>query len=627
MCLLCRNMRLRAFRRVDIVLSTSAFIFSSRGQSATGSGSHYMRHVATVSNHIQNKQVLHTSVDRPPAVRFGTQHLVKQFTGGNSLSLCHCGACMANHNVAAQRIVTRTQAEVGGEHSLGVCSDRGDSMRHASLNPHRMTPVACRPIIKCGKSGCTGSCPLSVLEYGYKVGKKPATCRTCGKTFPRPNVTLSDFFPAPNERKKENRSRNSSPGMSRRSSNVSPAMPRKSSVVSWSDSPRELSEANGEDTVMEDGGTETHQAEINKKIKANDKLRNKFTNMPEEHRSLIYGDSFKSRMESLDDEKAALLVAKRQSLPLQSRIDRQKNLVRVSKEIESNKNGSRLIRNWEQPTVNRYKPNKRRRCWWLNSLQKMQQLSIKGNQGFSLACQDPSLIKLHNTPFSQCSNPFSRCKAWGVTAFRNSSWQLAQPRRMFTKSARLWHRLCGHWRQGSRILNLDPKRTASRAKWWAQMKSSPMECAYPVTAKWTPKNKKPSSGVCQMPSEKRDDWRRNANRKVKVCSLLRLWIWIQLTAVPFYLSLSRIGEADNPGPAHATAKLFDVQFEAIGQWAANLTSKSEMELTPLLAQLGKMQTNVQRELRERDPSLHLIGQSEHPRHSQSYGLSPPAGCH
>ena len=80
------------------------------------------------------------------------------------------------------------------------------------------------------------------------------------------------------------------------------------------------------------------------------------------------------------------------------------------------------------------------------------------------------------------------------------------------------------------------------------------------------------------------DWRRNANRKVKVCSLLRLCIWIQFIAVPFYLWLSRI---DNPGPAHTTAKLFVVQFEAIGQWAANLTSKSEMELTPLLTQVGK----------------------------------------
>ena len=66
-----------------------------------------------------------------------------------------------------------------------------------------MAPVACRPIIKCGKSGCTGSCPLSVVEYGYKAGRKPATCRACGKTFPRPNVTLADFFPSRVIRRKE----------------------------------------------------------------------------------------------------------------------------------------------------------------------------------------------------------------------------------------------------------------------------------------------------------------------------------------------------------------------------------------------------------------------------------------
>ena len=52
----------------------------------------------------------------------------------------------------------------------------------------------------------------------------------------------------------------------------------------------------------------------------------------------------------------------------------------------------------------------------------------------------------------------------------------------------------------------------------------------------------------------------------------------QLNAVPFYLALSRVGEAENPGPACATTKLFDAQFDAIGQWAANLSSKSEVEL-------------------------------------------------
>ena len=46
---------------------------------------------------------------------------------------------------------------------------------------HRTEPVACRPIVKCGIMGCTGSCPLSVVEFGYTVGNEPATCETCGK--------------------------------------------------------------------------------------------------------------------------------------------------------------------------------------------------------------------------------------------------------------------------------------------------------------------------------------------------------------------------------------------------------------------------------------------------------------
>ena len=32
---------------------------------------------------------------------------------------------------------------------------------------HHMAPVACHPIIKCGTSGCTGSCQPAVVEYGY----------------------------------------------------------------------------------------------------------------------------------------------------------------------------------------------------------------------------------------------------------------------------------------------------------------------------------------------------------------------------------------------------------------------------------------------------------------------------
>ena len=188
-----------------------------------------------------------------------------------------------------------------------------------------MAPVACRPIIKCGKSGCTGSCPLSVVEYGYKAGRKPATCRACGKTFPRPNVTLSDFFTVKSDKKEGNNSRNVSPVTSRRSRNTSPAMSRRSSVVSWSDSPRDQAVPKSEDAVMEDC-TESQQAEINRKIRANDKLRKILTNMSDEHKSLIYGDSLKAKMQSLDDEKVAMLAAKRQFLPLQSRIEKPKEL-------------------------------------------------------------------------------------------------------------------------------------------------------------------------------------------------------------------------------------------------------------------------------------------------------------
>ena len=40
---------------------------------------------------------------------------------------------------------------------------------------HCMDNVACRPIIKCGRTGCAGWCPSSVVEHGYQVGKKEAS--------------------------------------------------------------------------------------------------------------------------------------------------------------------------------------------------------------------------------------------------------------------------------------------------------------------------------------------------------------------------------------------------------------------------------------------------------------------
>ena len=92
-----------------------------------------------------------------------------------------------------------------------------------------MVPVSGRPIIMCGTLGCSGSCSLSAVEYGYGAGKKPATCQICGRIFPCPN-----------------------------SRNVSPVTSRRSSVVSWSDSPRDQAVSKSVEEVMKDC-TEAHQ--------------------------------------------------------------------------------------------------------------------------------------------------------------------------------------------------------------------------------------------------------------------------------------------------------------------------------------------------------------------------------
>ena len=229
---------------------------------------------------------------------------------------------------------------------------------------HRTEPVGCRPITKCGTTGCIGSSPLSVVEYGYAAGNKPATCEICGKTFPRSDVTLSDPSPAESEGIKGNRSRNSSP-----------ALFSKSSVVSWIYSPREQSEANGEDAVMKDC-TESHQSEINKKIKANDKLRKIFTNMPKEHRTL----RSRRKLNHWTMRKLPCWQPKGNSYPCKVGMINRKTFWSESRKRsnrnrrnvrKSCNNGSILIRNWKQPALNRHKPNKRWRCWWLNNLQKM----------------------------------------------------------------------------------------------------------------------------------------------------------------------------------------------------------------------------------------------------------------
>ena len=58
---------------------------------------------------------------------------------------------------------------------------------------HRRDPVAYRPIFKCRTKGCAGSCTPPEVVRGYHPGKETVTCKICETTFPRYNVTLSDF--------------------------------------------------------------------------------------------------------------------------------------------------------------------------------------------------------------------------------------------------------------------------------------------------------------------------------------------------------------------------------------------------------------------------------------------------
>ena len=79
---------------------------------------------------------------------------------------------------AGPRASSRSNADDPEEWEL-PCSD-GESVCWDEA--HRTEPVACRPIIKCGMTGCTGSCPTSVVGHGYTAEKEPDTCEMCGKT-------------------------------------------------------------------------------------------------------------------------------------------------------------------------------------------------------------------------------------------------------------------------------------------------------------------------------------------------------------------------------------------------------------------------------------------------------------
>ena len=70
-----------------------------------------------------------------------------------------------------------------------------------------MAPVACRPIIKCGKSGCTGSCPLW-WNVGTKLGGSQLRAEPVGRRSRARMSLCQTSFPVKSDKKKGNNSRN-----------------------------------------------------------------------------------------------------------------------------------------------------------------------------------------------------------------------------------------------------------------------------------------------------------------------------------------------------------------------------------------------------------------------------------
>ena len=61
----------------------------------------------------------------------------------------------------------------------------------------------------------------------------------------------------------------------------------------------------------------------------------------------------------------------------------------------------------------------------------------------------------------------------------------------------------------------------------------------------------------------------------------------------FYLTLSRVGDADNRRFVCATAKLYDAQFNEFGQRAANFDQQERSGIRATFRASWSMQTNVQ----------------------------------
>ena len=335
--------------------------------------------------------------------------------------------------------------------------------------------------------------------------------------------------------------------MGKRSTSVksaTPAMSRRSTWVSWSDSPREQALPSDEDAVMEDC-KESH-------------------NMPEEHRA--HARRQLSVENAIHGRREGNSAGRQKAIPTLAKSDRKTanlsgaNLERYREEAahvwKSCRSGSRQTRNWSRPSQSKSKPNEKWRFWW----QEQTSENAKAvNQGVPVVQTQTTGTMSDKAAQQTIFSVFQ-----SVLSVR--SMECHSVEQLMAAGATE-----EDVKKVSQILAHNASRTRSRGS-----QALVWRCGYRRRAAWTSRARKPSREAFQTRTPKKD-----VNKKEMGYNLLRLCLRAHLVAGLFYLALSRVGD---PSPVCATAKLYDAQFDEIGQWAANLTNKCEVELVPRFAQ-------------------------------------------
>ena len=161
-----------------------------------------------------------------------------------------------------------------------------------------MEPVACHPFIKGGKSVCTGSCPLSVVEFmGIQLQRSQPRAGFLGKNS-RDRTSLSQTSYLPKVRGK--RETGVATPLPSCLTAVETPLPSCLGNQAWSLGVIHLASNRSRMAKMQSWRT------AQRLIKPRSTRRSRQTknigkfSRTEEHRALIYGDSFKSKMQSLD---------------------------------------------------------------------------------------------------------------------------------------------------------------------------------------------------------------------------------------------------------------------------------------------------------------------------------------